>query len=139
MDEALELARAIGDKGDRAFILMALGRRDEVLVAMRAINESSNVRALAALGRMDEALVAARAMRDEEARAFALRELVPQLAAAGRLDEALVAARAMGMRGPAPSPWRTWARWMRPSRRPGRSGTTGPSPAPTPWRTWRPG
>ena len=120
-DEALDLARGIGDPEIRSRILAELRRDDEALAAAREVtyiesrfrtladlgrfdealalvrigDEDDRLKALAKLGDVDEALAAARRIqawdRDE-----ALAALVPRLAQASRVDEALALARGIG-------------------------------------------
>jgi tetratricopeptide (TPR) repeat protein len=94
LQEALELVRRIGDRGDRARAVLVLapglaraGPADEEILEARGMEDLTHrARTLAELGRVDEALLAARGIRDECSRARALAGL-------GCVQEALELAR----------------------------------------------
>jgi hypothetical protein len=105
VDEALRVARGIGDAGARARALTVLGRAEEALEVAGAIggdwDRAGTLAALAprlaALGRVEEGLQMARTIDVEWARARALAALVPHLAAHGRADQALEVARGISV------------------------------------------
>jgi hypothetical protein len=104
LQEALDTARGIGSKLDRARALTELGQMEEALAVAGGIgDEGSRARALAEmaprladLSQVREMLGVARKIGDKSARARVLADVAPRLAALGQVNEALAVARGIG-------------------------------------------